>query len=102
MKLNQLRSIWRLAAAFALICVACWVHAQNTTSCAITGTVDDSTGAVAPEVQVAATNQATGLSHTETTNDSGFYDAESLAPGDYSVTTNKGRIQNAHRQRHPP
>jgi Carboxypeptidase regulatory-like domain len=89
MKLIQLRNTWRLAATFAVICSAGWVHAQNTTSCAITGTVADSTGALVPGVQVTATNQATGLSHTETTNGSGFYDAESLAPGDYSVTTTK-------------
>ena len=89
MRLNQVRNICRLGMAFALVCAAAWVHAQNATSCAITGTVTDSTGAVVPEVQVTVTNQATGLSATETTNGSGFYDAESLAPGDYSVATAK-------------
>ena len=89
MRLNQVRNICRLGMAFALVCAAAWVHAQNATSCAITGTVADSTGAVVPEVQVTVTNQATGVSGTETTNSSGFYDAESLVPGDYSVSTAK-------------
>ncbi|MGO8759200.1 MAG: carboxypeptidase regulatory-like domain-containing protein [Terracidiphilus sp.] len=89
MRLNRLRNIWRLGTALAVFGVAAWLHGQNATSCAITGTVADATGAVVPGVQVTVTNQATGLSQTETTNGSGFYDAESLAPGDYSVTTTK-------------
>jgi hypothetical protein len=40
-------------------------------------------------VQVTVTNQATGFTHTDTTNGSGFYAEESLAPGDYSVMTTK-------------
>jgi Carboxypeptidase regulatory-like domain len=89
MKLNQLRITMSLAAAFSLVCAAAWLHAQNATSCAITGTVSDSTGAVVPGVQVTISSQATGLSQTETSNGSGFYDAESLAPGDYLVTVTK-------------
>ncbi|MGC9222558.1 MAG: carboxypeptidase-like regulatory domain-containing protein [Terracidiphilus sp.] len=69
--------------------MAAWLHAQNATSCSITGTVTDPTGAVVPGVQVIVTNQATGVSATETSNGSGFYDAESLAPGNYSIRTSK-------------
>jgi hypothetical protein len=69
--------------------MAAWLHSQNATSCSITGTITDTTGAVVPAVQVTITNQATGLSHTETSNGNGFYDAESLAPGDYSISTKK-------------
>jgi hypothetical protein len=101
MKLNQVRNVTRLVAVFSLLCVAAWLHGQNTTSCSITGTITDATGAVVPAVQVAITNQATGLSKTETSNGAGFYDAESLAPGDYSVATTKAgfkteQIKNIH------
>src|SRR5580658_7782232 len=89
MKFDQKRITLRFTLALSLLCTAAWLHAQNATSCAITGTVTDSTGAVLPDVQVTVTNQATALSHTETTNGSGNYDAESLAPGDYTVSTSK-------------
>jgi hypothetical protein len=89
MRLNQVRNIWRLGVAFAVLCIAAGLHGQNATSCAITGTVTDSTGAVVPGVQVTVTYQATGVTATATTNGSGFYDAESLAPGDYSITTTR-------------
>ena len=89
MKLNQLGITMRFAAAFGLVCATVSLHAQNATACAISGIVVDSTGAVVPGVQVTVTNQATGQFQTETTNGSGFYDAESLAPGDYSVAVTK-------------
>ena len=89
MTLNQVRNTSRLVVAFGLFCVAAWLHSQSGTNCSITGTITDATGAVVPAVQVTITNQATGLSQTETSNGSGFYDAESLAPGDYSVATAK-------------
>ncbi len=89
MKLNQVRNASRLVVVLTLFCMAAWLHAQNATSCSITGTITDATGAVVPAVQVTITNQATGLSQTESSNGSGFYDAESLAPGDYSVSTAK-------------
>jgi hypothetical protein len=89
MKLKQLSNLWRLGAALAVFAFAAWVHSQSATSCSITGTITDATGAVVPAVQVTITNQATGLSQTESSNGAGFYDAESLAPGDYSVATAK-------------
>jgi hypothetical protein len=89
MKFEHSRSVLRLVVAAALFCVAAWVHAQNTTSCAITGTVTDASGAVVPGVQVSVTNQATNVSATVTTNGTGYYTAENLASGDYSVTTHK-------------
>ncbi|MGB6745218.1 MAG: carboxypeptidase-like regulatory domain-containing protein [Terracidiphilus sp.] len=89
MSLDTIRKILRLSVSVSLLCAAAWVHAQNTTSCAITGTVTDSTGAVVPGVEVTVANQATGVSVTETTNSSGYYTAESLAPGDYSVSAKK-------------
>jgi len=101
MTLDQVRNASRLVVALSLFCVAAWLHSQNVTSCSITGTITDSTGAVVPAVQVTITNQATGLSQTESSNGNGFYDAESLAPGDYSIATAKAgfkseQIKNIH------
>jgi hypothetical protein len=93
MSLDTMRKLLRLSVSMSLLCAAAWVHAQNTTSCAITGTVTDSTGAVVPGVEVTVANQATGVSVTETTNASGYYTAESLAPGDYSVNSKKNGFQ---------
>lgn len=61
--------------------------AQSTNTCAITGTVTDSTGALLPGAAVTVTDQATGLTRSTATNSSGFYSVESLASGDYTVTT---------------
>lgn len=52
---------------------------------AITGTVKDATGAPIPAAQVKATNAATGVSSTTTSNESGIYRAGSLVPGSYRV-----------------
>jgi hypothetical protein len=89
MTLHQVRNASRLFIAFGLFCTAAWLHGQSATSCSITGTITDATGAVVPGVEVTITNQATGLSRTENSNGDGFYDTESLAPGDYTVATTK-------------
>lgn len=87
MNQGKIPIILRLGVAVLLLSIAAWVHGQNTTSCAIAGTVTDASGAVVPGVQVTVANQATGVSTTKTTNGSGYYTAESLAPGDYTITT---------------
>ena len=89
MNLGKVQTILRLGVAVLLFSLATWVHAQNTTSCAIIGTVTDTTRAVVPGVQVTVTNQATGVVKTVTTNSDGYYSEESLAPGDYSLSTKK-------------
>jgi hypothetical protein len=50
------------------------------------GTVMDKSGAVVAGATVTATNQASGISRSATTGDSGFYRITGLAPGRYSVT----------------
>lgn len=52
----------------------------------IQGTVQDKSGAVVAGAKVTATDIATGVGHTETTNASGFYKIASLEPGTYRVT----------------
>ena len=51
----------------------------------ITGTVRDSSGAAIPKATVTATNKATNVALTVTTNQVGEYQFNALHPGDYSV-----------------
>src|SRR5262245_8478057 len=52
----------------------------------LTGTVSDSTGAVLPSVSISATNNATGVVTTITSNEAGAYTIPSLLPGTYTVS----------------
>jgi outer membrane receptor protein involved in Fe transport len=51
----------------------------------LTGTVTDTSGAVVPNVQVAITDTATGVTRTVTSNGAGLYIASNLLPGTYDV-----------------
>src|SRR5271163_2659877 len=56
----------------------------------ISGTVTDSQGAVVPDAHVTITNEATGVSRPPiSTNGAGFYVADALPVGSYSVTVEK-------------
>ncbi len=52
---------------------------------AIRGTVTDPSGAVLPNVTVVVTSEATGVAVRLTTKSDGFYSAEALTPGAYTV-----------------
>jgi hypothetical protein len=58
--------------------------AQGTSS--IRGTVTDANGAVVAGATVKATNEATGVTYTQTTNDSGLYAFPLIPVGKYTVT----------------
>ena len=58
--------------------------AQTSTS-RITGRVIDAKQASVPGATVTVTNEATGVSHTQTTTDAGLYAFEALPVGDYAV-----------------
>ena len=51
----------------------------------IQGTVTDQSGAVVKGAKVTVTNQATGVSTTTATNNTGFYSVQLLPPGKYTV-----------------
>ena len=74
-----------------LICfltAACfWLRptTAQTTNAAIVGIVTDATGGVVPNASVTATNSATGVSRSVTTNDAGAYTLSPLIPGEYEV-----------------
>src|SRR5438552_16497227 len=55
----------------------------------VTGTIQDSTGAVVPLAKVTAQNKATGISRSAFTADSGSFRISSLAPGIYDVRIEK-------------
>ncbi|HEU5236862.1 MAG TPA: TonB-dependent receptor, partial [Pyrinomonadaceae bacterium] len=55
----------------------------------ISGTIKDSGGAVIPGATVTAKNEATGVTYTQTTTDSGLYSFSSLPVGDYTITVEK-------------
>jgi len=89
MKLLQMRKLLQLGVAMSVLCGAAWLRAQNATSCSITGTVTDATGAVVPDVQITVTNQATGITQAAKTNNAGYYSADALLAGDYTVSTKR-------------
>ena len=73
-----------------VIFVVCAVTAiAQTGTSNITGTVRDTAGAVVPGATVTAKNDATGVTSTQTTNDSGVYAFTALPVGNYTVTVEK-------------
>ncbi len=67
------------------LCCSLGIQAQNIFG-RISGTVTDPTGAVVPNTKITITNEATKVARTTTTDDSGFYVADDLLAGAYSVT----------------
>src|SRR5215813_132340 len=63
-------------------------YAQSATA-TLSGTVVDDREAVVSGVEVTIINPATGLKRTARTNDSGFYSFPALAPGSYTVVTQR-------------
>jgi hypothetical protein len=77
---------WRRIAAVAVLASALpALHAADTNG-RIRGTVTDPTGAVIPNVTVTATNQATGVKFTTTSNASGLYLFAQLPIGAYTIS----------------
>src|SRR3990172_1466658 len=62
---------------------------QAQVAASIVGTVQDTSGAVIPEVAVTVKNLETGASRTVATNDRGYYRALSLPVGHYEVAAEK-------------
>jgi outer membrane receptor protein involved in Fe transport len=80
---RSLRCVFLLLAVSLLTSLP--VLAQKITG-DISGTVQDTTGAVVKDAKVTATNYATGETRSATTSDSGFYRILELPPGKYKVT----------------
>ncbi len=62
---------------------ALWGQAVSAT---LVGTVTDNSGAIVPKANVTILENATGITHVDTTNESGNYTFPDLTPGTYTVT----------------
>src|SRR5262245_5764881 len=60
--------------------------AQSTTVGSISGTIKDSQGAVVPGAEITITEESTAQTRTVKTDEDGFYSAQSLPVGTYSVS----------------
>lgn len=79
------RALTLLALAAATLAPAA-IHAQTTTTGAISGTVKDPAGAAVGSATIVVHNDATNAESTLTADGSGFYNAAQLQPGSYTVT----------------
>src|SRR5215469_13182723 len=80
---RSLRTFLNALALFLPLLLSAPLQAQY--GAGIQGTVTDQSGAVVKGAAVTVTNQATGVSSSTSTNDSGFYSAQFLPPGKYTV-----------------
>ena len=78
-------SVSKLLSLFFVVLFAATALAQTSTS-RVTGRVVDTKQASIPGATVTITNEATGVSQTQTTTEAGFYAFEALPVGDYTLT----------------
>jgi Carboxypeptidase regulatory-like domain len=80
---------WMTYCVAAGVLLVLTLGAKTTRAQAVTGTllgsVEDSSGAVVPNVNVTLTNEGTGVVNKDSTGPQGFYTFPDLAPGQYSV-----------------
>ena len=84
MKMMKYLQVCLLMVAFPMS-FAVSAFAQSADTGAISGTVKDNTGAVVSGAKISVINSNTGVTRAFITNASGFYSAEALPSGDYSV-----------------
>jgi hypothetical protein len=84
-----------LAVVFGLFLLTLAVHSVNAQDIfgTINGTVTDKSGGVVADAKVTITNEATGLSQTIEANDKGYFVAESLPVGTYTVTIDQDKFK---------
>ncbi len=85
---RRLRWMSSVAALAVLLCVALWsapAEAQLSGKGAISGTVQDPTGAAIPGATVAITKNSTGVAVTTKSTSAGDYSVSTLDPGVYTV-----------------
>ena len=94
--MKRLRRMKKLASAAVFLMLATLVFpfsapvalAQATTG-SLSGVVTDEMGAVVPDADVTAKNDATGVDTKTKSNGEGLYNFPRLAPGNYTVTVEK-------------
>jgi hypothetical protein len=72
------------------------VHAQDSSTGVIRGTVADTSGARIPQAAVTVTNAGTGVARSSTADAEGNFAAQLLPPGDYIVTATAPGMAEAH------
>src|SRR6266545_7715627 len=77
------------------MCAAACVLVAQYGSGTILGTVTDATGAVVPNVKVAAKNTGTGEVRSVTTDETGNYQINALQPGTYDVSATAASFRTA-------
>ena len=86
-RVRRIRSVSCAVLFFLLtVCILPVLQAQIGGEGAISGTVQDTTGALIPNADVTATNVGTGVQTKRTTSGSGYYLISPLIPGEYTVT----------------
>jgi len=81
--LKRLRRPFAIVFGLMLAALMLWGQAETGQ---IIGTVQDASGAVVPNVAIAAKNVATGAQRTTATNTAGVYVLPNLSAGDWEVT----------------
>src|SRR5438093_9030738 len=81
-----MHSVARLLLTIVTLVVLTTVSFAQTSTSRITGRVSDAKQASVAGATVTVTNEATGLSQTQTTTEAGVYSFDSLPVGNYSVT----------------
>jgi hypothetical protein len=91
----------RLVQPLLLLIVLCITATAQTGTSNISGTVKDTNGAVVPGAAVTAKNEATGVTSTQTTTDSGLYSFASLPVGNYTITIEKQGFKTLQKTNNP-
>jgi Carboxypeptidase regulatory-like domain len=86
-----LSSLRREMICFALFSLPLTVSAQFNAS--VSGTVEDSSGAVIPGATVSLQNTATQATRSTTSSPQGFYSFSELGPGEYSLTVDAANFK---------
>ncbi len=93
--MNSYKAFRKISSIFFLtIALSLAIFAQATTA-ELKGTVQDSSGRVVPGASVVVTNNATNISRTVTSNDSGDFTVPNLQPGRYSVSVEAATFSKA-------
>lgn len=87
--MNQSFSILLRPIGFGLFLLFAVTAANAQFKAGIQGTVTDTSGALVPEAKITLKNTETGQTHEATSSEEGSYRISGLAPGKYSLTTEK-------------
>ena len=84
--------------AMVISCAAVPIFAQDDSTGAIRGTIEDPSGARIPGAQVVATNEANGIDRRTLSDGKGAFAAQLLPPGDYTVRVAASGMETSFRQ----